>query len=186
MHHENIVDITDFGDETSDSPYLVMELLRGRTLMSVVRDAGLLPWQRVVSILIQLSRALACAHGQGVIHRDLKPHNIMLEDSSGRVDRVKLCDFGLSRLCNGTDRITATGHFVGTPAYMAPEQIRGTAQDARCDLYALGVTGFEMLTGALPYAAKSIRSRWSPRSSASDAPVCASTFPPTSPTRSSR
>ena len=153
LHHENIVDITDFGDEGTEAPYLVMELLRGRSLMSVVRDAGALPWPRVISILIQLARALGCAHGLGVIHRDLKPHNVMLEESSGRYDRVKLCDFGLSRLCSGEDRITATGEFVGTPAYTAPEQILGGVLDARCDLYALGVTGFEMLTGSLPYAA---------------------------------
>ncbi len=150
LHHENIVDITDFGDE--GSPYLVMELLRGRTLMSVVREQGMLPWPRVVGILVQLARALSCAHGQGVIHRDLKPGNIMLDDSSG-IDRIKLCDFGLSRLSSGDDRITATGYFVGTPAYMAPEQILGTANDARGDLYALGVTGFELLTGSLPYVA---------------------------------
>ncbi|HEY1815585.1 MAG TPA: serine/threonine-protein kinase [Kofleriaceae bacterium] len=150
LHHENIVDITDFGDE--GSPYLVMELLRGRTLMSVVRDQGMLPWTRVIGILVQLARALACAHAQGVVHRDLKPGNIMLDDSSG-VDRIKLCDFGLSRLSSGDDRITASGYFVGTPAYMAPEQILGTVTDARGDLYAFGVTGFELLTGSLPYVA---------------------------------
>ncbi|HEY3802172.1 MAG TPA: serine/threonine-protein kinase [Kofleriaceae bacterium] len=150
LHHENIVDITDFGDE--GSPYLVMELLRGRTLMSVVREQGMLPWTRVIGILVQLARALACAHAQGVVHRDLKPGNIMLDDSSG-VDRIKLCDFGLSRLSSGDDRITASGYFVGTPAYMAPEQILGMVTDARGDLYALGVTGFELLTGSLPYVA---------------------------------
>jgi serine/threonine protein kinase len=149
LHHENIVDITDFGDD--GSPYLVMELLRGRTLTSVVREQGMLPWPRIVGILVQLARALACAHGQGVVHRDLKPGNIMLDDASG-VDRIKLCDFGLSRL-SGDDRITTTGCFVGTPAYMAPEQILGTESDARGDLYALGVTGFELLTGSLPYVA---------------------------------
>ena len=149
LHHENIVDITDFGEE--GSPYLVMELLRGRTLMNIVRESGPLPWPRVVAILVQLARALGCAHAQGVIHRDIKPCNVMLDDSSG-IDRVKLCDFGLSRL-SGDDRITTTGAFVGTPAYMAPEQILGTASDARGDLYALGVTGFELLTGSLPYVA---------------------------------
>jgi serine/threonine-protein kinase len=126
-----------------------MELLRGSTLTSVVREAGRLPWQRAIPILLQLSRALACAHRLGVIHRDLKPHNVMVDDG----DRVKLCDFGLSRLYNGDDRITSTGEWVGTPAYMAPEQIRGDEQDARCDFYAFGVTAFEMLTGALPYSA---------------------------------
>ena len=154
LHHENIVDITDFGSEDATGvPYLVMELLRGRTLMAAVRDDGALPWQRAVTILLQLSRALACAHAQGVLHRDIKPHNVMLAEVSGRAEHVKLCDFGLSRLRSGDDRITSTGNFVGTPAYMAPEQIRGGDQDERCDIYALGVTAYEMLTGSLPYKA---------------------------------
>ncbi|MBA3498798.1 MAG: serine/threonine protein kinase [Myxococcota bacterium] len=155
LSHENIVDITDFGtDEKSGAPYLVMELLRGRTLSSLCA-MGPLPWARAVNILLQLARALVCAHADGVLHRDLKPHNIMLESSSGRVDLVKLCDFGVSRVLDGGDRITNTGTFVGTPAYMAPEQINGDTQDARTDLYAFGVTAYEMLTGHLPYRSTS-------------------------------
>jgi serine/threonine protein kinase len=155
LQHENIVDITDFGtDEKSGAPYLVMELLRGRTLKSLCA-LGALPWTRAVNILLQLARALVCAHADGVLHRDLKPHNIMLEATSGRVDLVKLCDFGVSRLLAGGDRITNTGTFVGSPAYMAPEQIHGDAQDARTDIYAFGVTAFEMLAGHLPYRATS-------------------------------
>src|SRR5262249_39006862 len=105
LHHENIVDINDFGtDETSGAPYLVMEMLRGHTLMDAMRTTGALPWPRVVSLLQQLARALACAHGRSVLHRDIKPHNIMLEEASGG-ERLKLCDFGLSRLRSGDDRI---------------------------------------------------------------------------------
>jgi serine/threonine protein kinase len=155
LSHENIVGITDFGtDEKSGAPYFVMELLRGRTLKSLC-TMGPLPWARAVNILLQLARALVCAHSDGVLHRDLKPHNIMLESSSGRVDLVKLCDFGVSRLLDGGDRITNTGTFVGTPAYMAPEQINGDTQDARTDLYAFGVTAYEMLAGHLPYRSTS-------------------------------
>ena len=157
LQHENIVDITDFGtDEKSGAPFFVMELLRGRTLKSLCA-MGPLPWARAVNILLQLARALVCAHADGVLHRDLKPHNIMLEATSGRVDLVKLCDFGVSRLLDTArnDRITNTGTFVGTPAYMAPEQINGDAQDARTDLYAFGVTAFEMLAGHLPYRSTS-------------------------------
>ena len=107
LHHENIVDITDFGvDIATGAPYLVMELLRGQTLMAVLRSAGVLPWQRVVAVLVQLARAISCAHDRGVLHRDIKPHNVVLIEHSGRVDHVKLCDFGLSRLFNGDDRIT--------------------------------------------------------------------------------
>jgi len=153
LTHENIVDITDFGtDTTTGAPYLVMEYLRGTSLRALCA-MGPIPWPRVVNILIQLARALACAHADGVLHRDLKPHNIILESSSGRSDLVKLCDFGLSRLLDGGDRITSTGAFIGTPAYMAPEQIRGEVQDERADLYSFGVTAYEMLTGSLPYAA---------------------------------
>ena len=145
LHHENIVDITDFGtDEATGAPYLVMELLRGRTLMDVMRSTGALPWPRVVGIMLQLARALGCAHGHGMIHRDIQPHNIVVDESSGG-DRVKLCDFGLSRLRANT--------LVATPAYLAPEQLRDGDYDERCDIHALGVIAYEMLTGELPYHA---------------------------------
>jgi serine/threonine protein kinase len=155
LHHENIIDISDFGrDEALGVLYLVMERLRGETLAAALERARRLPWQRAVPILIQLCRALAAAHTDGVLHRDLNPRNVFLVRSSLQSDLVKLCDFGLSRLSSGEDRITTEGTFVGTPAYMAPEQIRGDAdQDLRVDLYALGTTAYELLTGQLPYEA---------------------------------
>jgi eukaryotic-like serine/threonine-protein kinase len=158
LQHENIVDISDFGtDESTKAPYLVMELLRGRTLMAAMRDVGVVPWPRTVSILLQMTRALAYAHQQGVLHRDLKPHNVMLTEASAGgsagAERVKLCDFGLTRLRAGDEGMTGAGNLVGTPTYMSPEQIAGDEQDERCDLYALGVTAFEMLTGSSPYRA---------------------------------
>lgn len=153
--HENIVGVTDFGhDAELDLHYLVMDRLRGPTLAKLMESTGAMAVERAVPILVQLLRALSAAHEQGVIHRDLTPRNIVLEELSGRRDVVKLCDFGVSRTIEGNDRLTMTGQILGTPAYMAPEQIRGDAdQDARVDVYSFGVVAYEMLTGKLPYDA---------------------------------
>jgi serine/threonine-protein kinase len=157
LAHENIVGISDFGhDDQLGVPFLVMERLWGRTLQEVVRNDGPLPWRRALPILLQLARALGAAHAQKILHRDLKPQNIFLVDASGRRDLVKLCDFGLSRLLNDGEHLTATGAFLGTPAYMAPEQIRGqSVQDERIDLHAFGVTAYELLSGRLPREGRS-------------------------------
>ena len=154
LHHENIIDVSDFGcDDRLGAMYLVMERLRGHTLAEELR-AGRLPVDRAVRVLTQLCRALGAAHAEQVLHRDLSPSNVFLSQSSGQRDLVKLCDFGLSRLAGGEDRVTATGAFLGTPAYMAPEQMRGDdLQDPRADLYALGVVAYEMLTGARTHEA---------------------------------
>ncbi len=155
LHHENIVNLLDFGhDVERDLNYLVMERCVGRTLADVIGASAPMHWRRAVPIVVQLARALEAAHGQGVSHRDLTPRNVMLVESSGRSDVVKLCDFGLSRMSGSADRITSTGAFLGTPAYVAPEQIRGDAgQDHRVDLYALAALAYEMLTGKLPHEA---------------------------------
>ncbi len=155
LTHENIVSVIDFGnDRTLGLPYLVMDRLRGPTLAEVMRENGKITVERAVPILVQLARALVAAHEQGVIHRDLTPKNVVLEESSGRRDVVKLCDFGVSRTIEGDDRVTTTGQMIGTPAYMAPEQIRGEVdQDSRVDIYALGAVAHEMLTGELPHQA---------------------------------
>jgi eukaryotic-like serine/threonine-protein kinase len=156
LQHENIVGVLDFGkDDGHGILFLGMDRQRGSTLDQVMQSSAAMPVARALPILTQLARALTAAHAEGVIHRDLNPRNIILVDSSGRQDLVKLCDFGLSRLETGWDRITTTGMLLGTPAYMAPEQIRGEpAQDARVDLYAFGVTAYEMLSGRLPYEAR--------------------------------
>jgi serine/threonine-protein kinase len=155
LHHENIVNVLDFGhDAQLDLYYFVMERLFGPTLADLMRQAGPLPWVRVVPILLQLARAMAAAHEQKVVHRDLKPRNVVLTSSSNRSDVVKLCDFGVSRLTSGEDRLTAAGALVGTPAYMAPEQIRGEeVQSTAADIYGFGVTAYEALTSRLPHEA---------------------------------
>ena len=155
LNHDNIVTVIDFGcDTTINLTYLVMDRLFGVTLADYITKHAPIAWQQLLPILIQLVRALTGAHQLGITHRDLNPRNIMLVNASGRSNVVKLCDFGLSRHIEGSDRLTAIGAMVGTPAYVAPEQIRGDAtQDHRVDLYSFGVTAYEALTGALPYTA---------------------------------
>ena len=152
LRHENIIDIYDFGrDQRTGALYLVMDRLWGRTVEDLIREEAPVPVERVVNILVQLCRAVGEAHRQGIVHRDLTPANVFLIDTSGKTDVVKLCDFGIARLSSGADSVTATGSFIGTPAYMAPEQMQGGSQDARVDVHALGVTAYEMLTGTLPF-----------------------------------
>ena len=147
--HQNVVRVLDFGYAGAQGFYfLVMELLEGRTLHELVADEGGLPIPRAVSILSQVAAGLACAHGLGVIHRDLKPGNVMVLPGA----RVKVVDFGLSRLQSGLDpAVTNAGDLLGTPEYMAPEQWNGGEVDPRTDIYAFGVMAFEMLTARLPF-----------------------------------
>ncbi|MEM9074210.1 MAG: serine/threonine-protein kinase, partial [Myxococcota bacterium] len=153
LRHENIVGMLDFGhDEETELLYLVMDRLRGQSLAELIAQGPMTP-SRLVPILLQLARALAHAHEQAIVHRDVTPRNIILESSSGREDLVRLCDFGLSRSVGGQDRVTSTGEFLGTPAYMAPAQIRGDeSQGPDVDVYALGCVAYEALTGVFPHA----------------------------------
>ncbi|MBX3208071.1 MAG: protein kinase [Labilithrix sp.] len=163
LEHVNVTRIIDFGEERGEL-YLVMELVSGLTLEAILAAEGPLPPRRVVDIGIQVCRALVFAHGQGVIHRDIKPENVMIvpdaDDDGEPCDLVKVCDFGLAKLRDPGDgdsvEITVSGMLCGSPAYMSPEQTRGDTLDVRTDVYSLGVTMFEALTGALPYEAYSI------------------------------
>ncbi len=163
LEHVNVTRIIDFGEERGEL-YLVMELVNGVTLEAILADEGPLPQKRVVDIGIQVCRALVFAHAQGVIHRDIKPENVMIvpdaDDDGEPCDLVKVCDFGLAKLRDPGDgdsvEITVSGMLCGSPAYMSPEQTRGDTLDVRTDVYSLGVTMFEALTGALPYEAYSI------------------------------
>ncbi len=163
LEHVNVTRIIDFGEESGEL-YLVMELVKGRTLEAILAEEGPLPAKRVIDIGIQVCRGLVFAHGQGVIHRDIKPENVMIvpdaDDDGEPCDLVKVCDFGLAKLRDPGDgdsvEITVSGTLCGSPAYMSPEQTRGDALDARTDVYSVGVTMFEALTGALPHEAYSI------------------------------
>jgi serine/threonine-protein kinase len=148
------VTIYDF-DETEDGIlYLAMELLKGRPLQEVQRDEGTLNPQRVLRILDQVAEALAEAHGQGIVHRDMKPENVMIDTRNGE-DFVKVLDFGIAKIVEqpgkATPALTAVGQTLGTLEFMSPEQLRGRPLDGRSDIYALGMMAFEMLTGELPF-----------------------------------
>ncbi|HEX2675244.1 MAG TPA: protein kinase [Polyangiales bacterium] len=149
VDHAHIVQIHDVGETDEGELYLVMEYLVGTALSSVVAK-GPLPTERAVDVIEQMCAALARAHDLGVVHRDLKSDNIMLTVQGGRKDFVKILDFGLAALTRDA-RLAPKGAVFGTPEYMAPEQARGEDATALCDLYALGILLFEMLTGQLPF-----------------------------------
>ncbi len=146
MDHPHIVRLYDWGEEHG-LVYLVMELVEGGTLRERLRGEGLSP-EQAAEVLLPLFQALAYAHSRGVVHRDLKPENVMFTASG----KLKVMDFGLSRADNSTN-LTQTGTVLGTPAYMAPEQIQGVSYDRAIDQYALGVMAYELLTGRQPFQA---------------------------------
>lgn len=147
--HPNIVAIWDFGDDNG-TPFLVMELVEGQSLDQLIKSTGPLAQERCVAIITQVLSALGFAHASGIVHRDIKPSNIMVLPG----DQVKVADFGIARL--EASEFTIVGDLLGTPAYMAPEQLSGGPIDHRTDLFATGVILFEMLTGVKPFRGKSI------------------------------
>ena len=147
--HPNIVAIWDFGDDNG-TPFLVMELVDGQSLDQLIKSCGSLEPRRSVAIITQVLSALGFAHASGIVHRDIKPSNIMVLPG----DQVKVADFGIARL--EASEFTIVGDLLGTPAYMAPEQLSGGPIDHRTDLFATGVILFEMLTGVKPFRGKSI------------------------------
>jgi eukaryotic-like serine/threonine-protein kinase len=149
VDHAHIVQIHDVGETEDGELYLVMEYLVG-TALSAECGKGQMPIERAVDVIEQMCAALARAHDLGVVHRDLKSDNIMLTVQGGRRDFVKILDFGLAALTRDA-RLAPKGAIFGTPEYMAPEQARGEDATALCDLYALGILFFEMLTGQLPF-----------------------------------
>ena len=150
--HPNVVQINDFGTLTSGQPYFVMELLEGRTLTRILREEGPIEPGRCVTIARQIAEALAAAHAMGVIHRDLKPDNVILIRPTGAHMTVKVLDFGLAKVAVSS-RLTRPGVVFGTPHYMSPEQASGEPFDHRVDIYALGIMMFEMVTGRVPFEA---------------------------------
>jgi len=153
LAHPNIITVTDFGRTPDGSLFLAMEFLAGDSLTSVI-DQGPLPRERALAIIRQILRALDHAHGAGVVHRDLKPDNIMLVERDGQRDVVKILDFGIAKVtepASGQEVLTQAGVIFGTPEYLSPEQAVGEAVDARADLYAAGVILYEMLAGRRPF-----------------------------------
>ena len=153
LEHPNIINVTDIDYTKDGHAYIVMEFLDGCELRDILREEPVLPFQRLLKILYQVSRALDAAHSKGVIHRDLKPENIFMIDRSDQKDVVKILDFGISKIKGGKGgtNLTQTGMVIGTPHYMAPEQARGDKDiDHRVDIYAMGSIAYEMFTGKLP------------------------------------
>ncbi|MCA9668885.1 MAG: serine/threonine protein kinase, partial [Myxococcales bacterium] len=150
LGHPNIVEVIDFNETEQGEPYLVMELLAGEDLASYIRRIGAFNVAQAEPIMAQITSALDAAHKGGVVHRDLKPHNIFL---AGEELRVKVVDFGISKIQGQSSSLTRDESIIGTPHYMAPEQVAGDATkvDWRADIYAIGAILYEMLCGKPPY-----------------------------------
>ncbi len=151
LSHPNVVQVYDFGRDDQNNPYFVMELLSGRSLDSLLKEKGPLPNVKVADVLRQAADGLQAAHAVGIVHRDIKPHNLMLDDTGN----VKIVDFGIARDMASTDELTSTQATPGTLHYMAPEVLSGQAADARADIYALGLVGFHLLVGKPPFTGQS-------------------------------
>jgi serine/threonine-protein kinase len=150
LQHPNIVTVYDFG-EGKHSAYMVMELIDGRPLSAVIRERGALTPAEATEILVQAALALQAAHEAGVVHRDVKPANIVV-DAEGY---ARLADFGISRAL-GEAPLTQTGEVLGTAHYLSPEQVQGQPAGPASDIYSLAVVGYEMLTGTRPFAGDSM------------------------------
>src|SRR5471032_2849650 len=149
VNHPNIATVYElFRDD--DRLLMVMELVNGQTFEQLIDRGGPMSNESAASLTGQILEALGHAHRVGIVHRDLKPANLMLTDAG----IVNVMDFGIARV-SGTERMTSDGLMVGTPAYMAPEQVRGEEVDGRTDLYAVGVVFYRLLTGKLPFPAAS-------------------------------
>ena len=160
LDHPNVMRVLDFGQEPDGLFYIVMEHLSGRTLQSLLDEERRLATERAVEIMIQVCAALSVAHDHGIIHRDIKPDNIMLvpsrNDEGAAFELVKVCDFGIAALQNpraeDADVAEANDHIIaGTPEYMSPEQARGGEIDARSDVYSCGICLYELVTGRPPF-----------------------------------
>jgi eukaryotic-like serine/threonine-protein kinase len=149
LEHPNIVRVFDFAGEESDVAFLAVELLTGPTLASYRRSIRVLPPEVAASITLAIARALRAAHAEGIIHRDVKPENVLLH----RDETVKLTDFGIAHVADAQD-FTATGQILGSPGHMAPEQIEHGSCDARSDLFSLGTVLYFLLTAHEPFEGK--------------------------------
>ncbi|MBL9003087.1 MAG: protein kinase [Myxococcales bacterium] len=152
LSHPHIVQVYDFGRDEAGNPYFVMELVKGKALSTVSKERGPLPAAEAVNLIRQAAIGLQAAHDVGIVHRDVKPHN-MLVDEKGQ---VKLVDFGVARVAGGvSEGMTATNEALGTLHYMAPEVLSGKPVDARADIYSLGLVLYHLLTGHPPFQSES-------------------------------
>ena len=146
LSHPGVVQVHDYDDGSADGvPYLVMEYVEGPSLAAVLRAEGTLSPCRVLGLVAQAAEALACAHAAGIVHRDMKPGNVLVDGG-----QVKITDFGIARAVDAVP-VTRTGLVIGTPAYLSPEQVAGRAATPASDLYGLGMIAYECLTGRPPF-----------------------------------
>ncbi|HZV02296.1 MAG TPA: protein kinase, partial [Planctomycetota bacterium] len=151
--HPNSVDVYNFGQD-GDVCFLALEYVSGRELRDVIRENGALPPLRAADIALQVLAALEKAHAAGIVHRDMKPQNVMIASEDGR-DVAKILDFGIAKMKDASGPQTQLGTIMGTVAYMSPEQARGEVVDGRSDLYSVGIILYQMLTGEVPFTGKS-------------------------------
>lgn len=162
LNHPNIVRISEFSTDDNGLPFMVMDYIQGKPLSKIIRSEGGLSIDRLVSIMSQVCDALGHAHKNGVIHRDLKPSNIVLLDAAEDANDVRILDFGIAKIIEGTEsesmelKLTHTGRVLGSPVYMSPEQCQARPLDPRSDIYSLGCVLFEAITGKLPFVGSNI------------------------------
>ncbi|MFZ3216914.1 MAG: tetratricopeptide repeat protein [Candidatus Acidiferrales bacterium] len=151
ISHKNILRIHDMGD-VGGLRFISMAYVEGQDLQHIIRDNPAMPLERVLKFAQQIAEALAAAHAEGVVHRDLKPQNLLVDKN----DQIYVCDFGLAKSFEeGAIGMTRTGAFLGTPRYMSPEQVEGKPADGRADLYSYGLILYEMVTGDVPFTGES-------------------------------
>jgi len=147
LSHPNIVDVIEVGEEDG-TQYFAMQLVEGGSLSDLIRERGSLSSERAADLAAQIADALDHAHANGIIHRDIKPDNILLNAHG----RAVVTDFGIAKMTE-VSQLTQTGSAIGTPDYMPPEVLRGNPLDGRADIYSLGVVLFQMITGRAPFTA---------------------------------
>jgi serine/threonine-protein kinase len=151
LEHPNAVNVYDFGSFDDGTAYLVMAFIEGVTLRDVIRREGRLPLDRALDLIRQAASAVAAAHARGIVHRDIKPDNMMVRTEESGALSLKVVDFGLAKIVESGTQITNQGDWLGTPKYMAPEQVSSDQVDGRADVYALGCVLFELLAGRAPF-----------------------------------
>jgi len=151
LNHHNIVSVYDFGEDEG-SWFIVMEYVQGRTLRDIMRAEGPMEPARAAELASEVAAALAAAHAEGIIHRDVKPANVLIAEGTGT---VKVADFGIARAANARQGLTMPGTVLGTATYLSPEQAQGIEVDHRTDIYSLGMVLYEMLAGRAPFTGES-------------------------------
>jgi CheY-like chemotaxis protein len=157
LEHPNIIAVHDFGLTENRRPFMVMELVEGKNLFEILEERDFIPLPEAVDLLRQVADGIACAHENGIIHRDIKPHNIMMKSGPGRASIPKILDFGIALLQEGgsqpAERTARQNLAVGSPPYMPPEQVLAKPVDARSDIYSFGCLIFEIVSGWPPFIA---------------------------------